>query len=74
MSNKYNDQIIDILSDDIADFQAMVLRISEMMEETPEEVIRKLVNSKWDIRECLDYKDVVTVWEVENDKLYKRSL
>ena len=55
MSNKYNDQIIDILSDDIADFQAMVLRISEMMEETPEEVIRKLVNSKWDIRKCLDY-------------------
>ena len=61
MSNKYNDQIIDILSDDIADFQAMVLRISEMMEETPEEVIRKLVNSRWDIRKCLDYKDIISI-------------
>ena len=58
--------IINYLASDIADFQAMVLRLSETMDQEPEEVIRELVNSKWDIRNCLNYKDMVTVAEVEN--------
>jgi len=68
MSNKYKDYLIDMLSGDILDFQAMVLRISDMMEEKPEEVIRKLVNSKWDIRECLNDEDVVDILLSEEQK------
>lgn len=64
----YQDDRVDMLATDIKDFQAMVLRISEFMDQKPTEVIRELVNSRWDIRECLDYKDIVSIVEVENAK------
>lgn len=65
MSNKYNDMLVDTLRDAIVDFQETVLRISEIMEQTPEEVIRQLVNSKWDIRECLNDKDISDIVDYE---------
>ena len=58
--------VINKMASDIIDFQNMVYRLSEMLNQKPEEVIRNLVNSRWDIRECLDYKDSITIMEVEN--------
>lgn len=55
------------LTTDIINFQNLVLKISEYMEQNPEEVIRELVNSHWDIRECLNYKDIISIVEAELD-------
>jgi hypothetical protein len=49
----------------VTDFQYTVEYLARTFDEKPEEVIRKLVNTKWDIRECLDYKDIISIIESE---------
>ena len=53
------------MTESIVTFQKIVTGMANLLDQTPEEVIRQLVNSKWDIRGCLDYKDIISVTETE---------
>jgi hypothetical protein len=46
-------------------FQETIEEVSRLTGEDEENVIREFVNSKWDIRECLDYKDIIDICETE---------
>jgi len=61
-----DEYLTNYLRDDIIDFQSMVERLAEVMSQEPEEVIRALINGAgYDIRECLNYKDIVSIVESE---------
>jgi len=66
-------KLADDYYDMILEFQGIVEELATQFHEKPEEVIRKLVNTKWDIRECLNYKDIVLIVEAESENRKKHG-
>lgn len=75
MSNKQNDLIIDDLIDASVDFKFTVDKFSKQLDQKPEEIVRLLITKiGLDIRECLNYKDIVNIYEFENDRRKEKEL
>lgn len=75
MSNKQNDLIIDYLIDASVGFKFTVDKLSKQLDQKPEEIVRLLITKiGLDIRECLNYKDIVNIYEFENDRRKEKEL